>query len=478
MAMDEKQRIKELENEVKLLKEILDNMHEGVYITDTNNKIMWINKVESEIIRQKREELIGKRENELFPMLEGSIHEYTIRTGQPVIEEPLGVFLAEGYKVGMINNTYPFFENGKINAVYTIALYLNYAERYFAKAAEYRHMIDEGKKRKSNGTRFTLYDIVCKSDAIKQLIEISRKIAINNSSVLLIGETGTGKELFAQGIHNASLNANGPFIAVNCAAIPETLLESLLFGTVKGAYTGATNQVGLFEQAEGGTLFLDEINSMSLLLQGKLLRVLQERIIRRLGDNVEHNINCRILSSTNEDPFEKIKAKQMRQDLFYRLSAVTLQIPPLRELKEDILPLSEFFIQKYNKQFGTKIEKLAKKVEMLFLKYNWPGNVRELEHVIEYAMNMVRRSEKQLAWEFLPPYLIKYYHKMTKEIQTVPNQRILSAILQETEKRAIEEAIQRNEGNISRAAKELGIFREALYYRIKKFNLNKSEWIK
>jgi arginine utilization regulatory protein len=472
--MNDKKRIEELEWQLRLFKEVLDSIHDGVYITDVNQVILWVNKVVEEAEGLKRDDMIGRKESEIYPMLEKGFHENALLTGKPTVEEPLSYYIADGHKSELINSTSLFFENGKVKAAYSIGLFLNYAEKFLIKMMEYRRSLDSGKQIKitTNDTQYTLLDIIGKSDKILNLVETARKIAVNQSSVLITGETGTGKELFAQGIHNASINSKDPFVAINCAAIPETLLESMLFGTVKGSFTGATDKVGLFEQAKNGTLFLDEIDSMSIQLQAKLLRVLQERVVRRIGDNKTQHINCRVISAMNKDPIELLNMKLIRQDLYYRLSVVTLNIPPLRKRKEDIFGLAEFFLSQFNKKFKKYVKKLDDTVESVFYQYDWPGNIREFRHVIEYAMNMVKKSGENIQFEYLPQFLQKQYKDMKKK-QTyfLQSGDTLKDILKKVEKQTIEEALQKNAGNITKAAKELGIFREALHYRINKLKI-------
>ncbi len=228
-------------------------------------------------------------------------------------------------------------------------------------------------------------------------------VADSTSSVLVYGETGTGKELYVQSIHNYSSRFNKPFIAQNCAALPENLFESILFGTVKGAFTGAVDKPGLFEQAHGGTLFLDEINSMPINLQTKLLRVLQDGVIRRVGDSRDRKIDVRIIAAMNVEPLKAVENGQIREDLFYRLNVVNIKLVPLRDRLEDIPLYVEHFIDKYNKELNKNVKGISSKVKELFMSYNWPGNVRELQHIIEAAINIVDNEYIEL--DNLPIYL-------------------------------------------------------------------------
>lgn len=322
------------------------------------------------------------------------------------------------------------------------------------------------------------------------MIEHAKRATRTSSYVLIVGETGTGKELFAQSIHNGSSRSSGPFITQNCAALPDNLIESLLFGTQKGAFTGAADQPGLFEQAQGGTLLLDEINSLNPHLQAKLLRVLQEKRVRRLGSTKEIAVDVRVIANMNEDPVDAIAGGRMRKDLFYRLGIVTLFIPPLSERKEDIPTFVNHFIQKYNELFQMKVKAADEEVLALFKAYHWPGNVRELEHVIEAGMNMMM-DEDDLSMHHLP------YHFRFKHGEDRPKAQLQTNSLQQTaaadtfvytspeqttdfqtqmerfEKQYIVHYLEKMDDNISQTAKLLGMSRQSLQYRMKKLHISR-----
>lgn len=471
----ELEKLRALEQENRWLKTVLDAIHEGVQLSNKEGVTVFYNRACERFEGLRREDVVGKKITEVYDVTEETSTQLNVlRTGVPVVEQYHQYYTVDGKRVDVIASTYPYYEGNEIVGVYSINRDVTKMKEFMARTIELQRYLSAGKKNdsRSNGTRFSFADIIGNSDVIKQVIAAAQKIARNNSSVLIYGETGTGKELFAQSIHNASLYADGPFIAINCAAIPETLLESLLFGTVKGAFTGAVEAPGLFEQAENGTLFLDELNSMGLHLQAKLLRVIQDKSIRRIGDNTQRTVNCRIISSTNKDPLEAVRDGQIRQDLYYRLSAVTLHLPPLRERIEDVAVLSSYFLQKYNKQFGTSIVSISEQLLDLFMKHPWPGNVRELEHVIESAMNMVDSEEKTLTLSHLPLYLRKRFTGQIHNYQAqVKPSGKLNEILQEVEKKIIEDTLRKNGGNISQTAQDLGIFRQALQYRIKRYNI-------
>lgn len=336
---------------------------------------------------------------------------------------------------------------------------------------------------KKNDTIYTFENIIGNNKNLIKTIDFAHKIARNSSSVLIIGETGTGKELFAQSIHNESNFANGSFIAINCAAIPDTLIESVLFGTEQGAFTGAKNNEGLLYQAQNGTIFLDEINSLNFDSQAKLLRFLQDKNVRSVGGTKHRKISCRIISAVNKDIEEEIKLGKIREDLYYRLATVVLHIPPLIERIDDIPVLTKYFIGKYSDEFNNKINEVDDELMELFMNYNWPGNVRELEHVLESAMNLVEEDEKTLKLKHLSTYLQRKFltisnYNVKEEIkEAYSSEKPLHEILEEVERQIIIERLSKNQGNISQTSKELGIFRQALQYRIKKYMIDEHEYL-
>lgn len=256
-------------------------------------------------------------------------------------------------------------------------------------------------------TRYTFDDIYGESQAITDCKEMARSIAASNSSILIFGETGAGKELFAQAIHNESLRKGQPFVAINCGALPSSLIESTLFGYVEGAFTGANKNgmAGSFEQANGGTIFLDEVGEMDMELQKKILRVLQERVVTRIGSTQDISLDIRVISSTNRDIKEMIRNQVFREDLYFRLNVIELVIPPLRERKEDIPVLIDYFIKKYNKLVTKMVVGAKNAVYEACENYSWPGNIRELQNCVEYAMNVCEKNCHLLETRHLPGYI-------------------------------------------------------------------------
>lgn len=332
----------------------------------------------------------------------------------------------------------------------------------------------ESKKYKKKSTRPNRYhfdDIIGDSPAMRRVKDLAAKISIGNSTILLTGESGTGKELFAQAIHGLSSRQDHPFIAVNCVAIPDDLFESELFGYEAGAFSGAKQdgKPGKIELAQNGTLFLDEISELSYQSQGKLLRVLQEREVERLGATKTKQVDIRIIAATNRDLKAMVEKKQFREDLFYRLYVFDLQIPPLRIRREDILPLTYHFIEVYNQKFDKEVHYIDARLEEWLLNYEWPGNVRELKASIERGMNIVEDDTLTLddlsfsQVNMLSPTILKSRQaKFSTLDEAVRNAEIT----------AIQQALKDADGDRTLAAQKLNIHLSSLYRKISKYNLS------
>jgi DNA-binding NtrC family response regulator len=312
--------------------------------------------------------------------------------------------------------------------------------------------------------RYRFESIIGSGEKISALLDVAGRVAASDASVLITGESGTGKELLAKGIHYNSARTDGPFVAVNCAAIPENLIESELFGHVKGAFTGAVrDREGKFELAAGGSLFLDEIGDLRTDLQAKILRALQERQVDRVGGKQPVPVDVRIIAATNKDIERAVKQGEFREDLYYRLSVITLHLPPLRERREDIPLLVRHFLKKFNP--GTEVGVSAEAVEALN-GYGWPGNVRELENVIQRA-SVLRRGESITAAD-LPEKLKREKMSVENIILNLPDEGIS---LEDLEKNLIVKALEKHKNNQTRAAEYLGITRPTLIYRMEKYGI-------
>lgn len=320
-----------------------------------------------------------------------------------------------------------------------------------------------------NGAKYTLDDIITNNFEMKELKEFVKTIADSYLPVMIYGETGTGKELFAQAIHNESSRKDKPFIAQNCAAIPENLLESIFFGTVKGAFTGAVDSPGLLESADGGTIFLDEINSMPMNLQSKLLRAIQENKIRRIGAKETVNINVKIIAALNKDPMKAIEDKELRMDLYYRLSVLNITIPPLRERKDDIPHLVNFFVAKYNNLLEKNVRFISNDIYENFKEYEWPGNIREIEHIVAFGMSVIRDDEEKFEFSDLERKWIEITGR--KKIKTKLPELDLNSMVEEYEKNLIAQSLEVCHHNVTKAAILLKIPRQTLQRKIKQYNL-------
>jgi len=315
--------------------------------------------------------------------------------------------------------------------------------------------------------RYQFKNIIGESGPMQEVFKSIKKVTDSNVTVLLQGESGTGKELIARAIHfESEKRRNKPFVAVNCSALPESLLESELFGHEKGSFTGASGRrIGKFEQADGGTIFLDEIGEMSPSTQVKILRVLQEREFERVGGNELIHVNVRVISATNKNLEEAIKKGEFREDLYYRLSVFPIVIPPLRERKEDIPLLAQFFIDKYARREEKDVQELSSDALDLLTAYHWPGNVRELENAIERAV--ILASSDQILPKDLPTNIRAIGEKKMAEPGTGP----LNNWIEKLEEEALRKALLESEGNVSLTARKLGIGRATIYRKAKKYGL-------
>ncbi|MED1469472.1 sigma-54 interaction domain-containing protein [Bacillus salipaludis] len=465
---------------VYCLEKIIESLNEGVMMSDRDGKIVLYNNAQEKLEGLDSREILGKHLWEAYNYNpQYSEHKHTFKTGKPIFSRYRAHSRVNGVPKYVNYSTYPIQQDGETVAVFSISTNESHLKNQLHQTIEMRRQIvnsDANDRPNKNGTTFSFNDIKGKSMALKNLIQEAENIAVHNTDVLIVGETGTGKELFAQSLHNHSPRAESPFVAINCAAIPETLLESTLFGTVKGAFTGATNQIGLFEYAKNGTLFLDEINSMPMTLQSKLIRVLQERLVRRVGSNEVTPVECTVISASNEDPEKLIDDGRMRLDLFYRLAHTSLYITPLRERTEDIHFFIQFFIEKYKRKFNKEVPHLSKALLSMLLQYHWPGNTRELEHLIENLIIRANENDEEIGTDHLPAY-------MKKKLLTAPSIKVekqkelkknpFKSIFSNSQEHYIQKTLVEVDWNISKAAKTLGITRQSLQYHIKKHGLVK-----
>jgi len=468
-------------NKIFCYENMINMINDGIIFSDYKGHIMAFNPAQEKMENKKFEDLYDKYlwdfydyENE-----EGSEHRKVYREKKPVIDKYTLLTYKNGQPRYLYYSTYPILKDDEVIGVFSVSKNEEKLQELLSETIELKRKLasidfkKENPEILGNGTSYTFSDIVGNSTAMQNTIKEAQTIALLDKSVLLIGETGTGKEMFAQSIHNY-VNKQEPFIAINCAAIPENLLESILFGSVKGAYTGAYDSVGLFEASGKGTLLLDELNSMPVSMQTKLLRVLQERKIRRVGDSKMYSIHCRVITAINEDPKELIEKGLLRKDLFYRISGLMLNIPPLRERKDDIKYLADYFIQKNNRIMNKNVAIISQNLENLLINYSWPGNIRELEYVIENLMIRVKSNCNILTLDDLPKHISNNLNSevIIESINT--ENKLLNDVLEEVEKKMILKALDDTGWNITHASKQLGIIRQSLLYRMKRLNIVKS----
>ena len=482
-----------------ILATLIDNIDLGIHIVNKDGATIFYNQAMADMEGLDIDEVMGKNILEIFPSLtpETSTILSVLKTKKPMMDRVQNYVNSHGGKITTLNSTLPIIESNefifeaawnKVNTAYTgvsktegkVVGAIELAKN-ITKENELREKIKYLQqelvffdKEESATKGYTFQSLIGSDELFHKTVESARKAAKSGSTVLIYGETGTGKELFAQSIHNSSSRKDKPLIAQNCAALPETLLEGILFGTMKGGFTGAINRPGLFEQAHEGTLILDEINSMGIQLQAKLLRVLQEGYIRRVGGLTDIPVDVRIIATTNEEPMKIVERGNLRKDLYYRLNVISLNVPPLRKRISDLPALSEHFIKKYNKYLNKDVWYMANELREAFLRYDWPGNVRELENLIEGAMNMMS-SGHILKSEHLPE-LIKDRLFANKPLQLQFNskgieQKGLDEILSGLEKNLIIKAMGEHKQNVSKSAGSLGIKRQTLQHKLKKYRL-------
>ncbi|WP_066637066.1 sigma 54-interacting transcriptional regulator [Desulfolucanica intricata] len=444
------------------LETILDTGYDGYLLIDKDGYIVSLNKAFAKLIGVKPEEVGGKHVKEVVP--ETELH-LVPSLGKSQIAEVVNL---NGREVVVMRS--PIKKDGRtIGAVSKVIFkdvdgFISSARRVYS--SQRKKTLDFNQ---AVGVRYTLDNLIGSCPEMINLKQTIQRVANGPSTVLIRGESGTGKELIAQAVHVSSNRCLGPFVKVNCAAIPENLLESELFGYVEGAFTGAKKggQIGKFEQANGGTIFLDEIGDMPLVMQAKLLRVLQEKEVERLGDNQTRKVDVRVVAATNRPLEELIEKNSFREDLFYRLNVVTLNVPPLRERIEDLRILTNYFLAKFNAAFGLNVSNLSNEAWSVLENYHWPGNVRELENVIEFAFNMVDSEVIDLV--HLPDKL--QIAGQNKQLNS-EHHKVLNDWVEQAEKDAIIHTLTVTNGNKKQASQILGISRAWLYKKIAQYNIN------
>lgn len=381
--MEEKEKLTEIRRLQKKMDTILNSVQEAIEVAGTDGIIMYVNPSFSRVTGISAQHRIGQNIFEVSP--DGALAR-VLRTHEPIFAHRAKV---GGCDVEVVSNASPIVVDGRIDAGVVVFQPLTDIYKTVEQLHASNQVINELQSRinQISTSSYTFDDILGSHPDFERSINLARKAAKSNSTVLILGESGTGKELFAHAIHGAGPRREKPFIKVNCAAIPETLLESEFFGHEKGAFTGALKtKMGKMELANGGTIFLDEIGDMNPYLQSKLLRVLQDMEFERVGGTQTIKVDVRVIAATNRNLREMVRQGDFREDLFYRLNVVELRLPPLRKHKEDVPTYAQSYIVKFNRKFGKKVVGMNTQAEQLLLSYDWPGNVRELQNVIERAM--------------------------------------------------------------------------------------------
>lgn len=463
----------------EITKLIIDHL-DGVVITDPQGRYVYVNEAWSEMMGGiKLEDIKGKFVHDIIP---DTKIDFVLKSKKAVTGH---VIISKGPSKTEAFSTYiPILKDGELVAgfIHVFIRGMKSAVDFSSKVNSMLNQIEyyQEELRKIRGAKYSIDNIVGNSLEIRKMKDIIINAARSNSTVLIEGETGTGKELVAHSIHDLSMRSSAPFIKVNCAAIPSNLLESEFFGYEEGAFTGAKKggKEGRFEMAKGGSLFFDEINQMPLVLQPKLLRALQEKEIERVGGKESIPIDVRIIVASNVSLEKMVKENKFRSDLFYRLNVIKIVIPPLRKRKEDIPLIVDNLLDKLNFQLGMSVPSISDEAKMKLKEYDWPGNIRELQNVVERAMNM--SWGEALEWKHFSPYFenkrLRKNHKINinNELSTNENEFLIKDMKDRLEKETIIQALSKCNNNKTQAANMLGISRTLLYKKMEKYFIDKN----
>ena len=455
-------QLRGLGDRLKMADLIFDHIENGALVTDSEGYILYFNRPYAEFLGVEAKDAIGKHATEI---LENSRMHIVARTGKAEVNQ---IFTAKGRD--MVVQRIPIFEDGKVVAVFGQLMFKQISD--VSRLASNLSMLEsklqhyEKELTSLRATRYNFDSIFGSSPALHALKEEARKAAATDLPVLITGESGTGKELFAQAIHQASPRQRCPSIHINCAAIPKDLFESELFGYAGGAFTGASSggKPGKLELADGGTLFLDEIGEMPLALQPKLLRVLEDKVFERIGSTRMLKSNFRIIAATNQDFADMVKQKLFREDLFYRLNVISLNVPPLGERRSDIVPLARHLLAKVAERHPGSHYRLTEAAEAVLANFHWPGNIREL-------LNVLERTAFTIEGNTIDACDLPFYLSRTPVIHPKATQWGLQEVLAEAEREALRKALEISGNNKARAAKILGIHRTVLYKKMSKYRI-------
>ncbi|MEJ2638269.1 MAG: sigma 54-interacting transcriptional regulator [Desulfosarcinaceae bacterium] len=486
-------------------RQIWDNSLLGIMILDREGVVLYINRLLIRTDDLEDTDILGKKMVDFYPMeKDRHISIRTIVSGKPIIKKTILYYSHKNKLVNSLCSTFPLYRRGEVEGVIHFSLNLQISQRLIE-----QHECQETRQLKKGRLEekppaYTFDSLIGDSPQFKNAVTYARSNSRTDFSALIWAETGCGKELFAQSMHHASVRRKNPFIAINCAAIPDNLLEATLFGTSKGAFTGAIEKAGILENAQGGTVLFDELNSMSLELQAKLLRVVQEKKIRRVGALREIPIDVKFIATCNIPPSQALENNKIRVDLFYRLAVVVIEIPPLRQRLSDIPLLCRYFLDQWADQTKHAAVDISDAVYEMFHRYPWPGNVRELEHTLKSSLTVLA-GENTIRRDHLSSYFMENYQRLVNGLTNTPqaltmpsappppggplmpsigldpedlaliqNQEkfCIATTLERIEARYIEQALLKAGYNISKAGRFLNLSPQSMRYKIKRLGID------
>ena len=460
-----------------VLRAVTEVMGEAIHIVDATGRTILYNEAMAQLEKISVEDALGKPFRKVFgsiPESESTLYQALVNRREIRNRQQTYVNIY-GKQVTTINTTIPIIVDDRVVAAMEVARDITELKDMSDRILSLQDTTSREKgaedSRPAGGIRqYHFDDIIGEDPNFLQAVDRAKRATSNTASVFIYGETGTGKELIAQSIHYGGKRRARPFLAQNCAAIPESLLEGILFGTEKGGFTGAVDRAGLFEQAHGGTLLLDEVSAMPYELQSKLLRVLQEKYIRRVGGSKDILVDVRIIATVNETPQALIERGALRPDLYYRLNVIGITLPPLRERKQDIPILADRFIKKYNEEFDRQIWMISEPAMEKLKNYDYPGNVRELENIMMAAVSMAEEEHVLTEGDIS---IQKGYHESPSAISEFSREgETLSEYLEQIEQTVIRQYLTSNGGNVTKTARDLGMLRQNLQHKLKKYDIS------
>lgn len=442
--------------------------YDNVLIVDANGLTVFYDLADLNILKHlglKPEEFLRKSVTSFYQNLsmEDSTLMTVLKTGETLWDMQQELTANNGFTYISKSSTFPI-KNGN-----TIVGAVEFSKHFYQK--EDMQKLDqfaEHKIYRKNNTIYTINDLISKSERMEEVKNKIQKVSETDSTILINGETGTGKEIVAQAIHNLSNRYTQPFVSINCGEIPSDSVELILFGTEKDAFTSSPDVLGLFEQANGGTIFLNEVNALDMKIQGKLLRVIEDKIIQRVGSKQNIHLNIRVIATTNENPDKLLKENSLREDLYYRLNVFQIVLPRLSERKEDIEVLIQYFIQFYNRHMQTKMENVEDVVLLAFQQYSWPGNVRELKNAIETAYN--NANSKTITLKDIPSKIKNYSGTFMTNNKSEKHFNLKDKV-DEFEKSLLVLELKNTGGKLAETARRLGISKQLLKYKMEKYEL-------